>query len=94
MTICQIPGCTEHYACRLRAKGVQIGPAATPSKEKKGRLTPTAHRPDLARVEYDERPNGTKMPIFNPDGTPVRVRQAQEQSKKLDEFRRFINRAD
>lgn len=86
MTICQTPGCDEHYGCRLRSKGVQIGTLATPSKDKKGRLTPTAPRPDLARVVYDERPNGTKMPLLNPDGTPVRVRQAREQPGRIREF--------
>lgn len=87
--ICQTDDCSEHYACRLRAKGVQIGTLATPSKTKRGRLTPTAPRPDLGAVVYDERPNGTRMPILNPDGTPVRKSQAQQQERKLDEFRRL-----
>jgi len=89
VTICQVPGCSEHYGCGLRAKGVQIGTLATPSKQKQGRLTPTAPRPDLAAVTYDERPNGARMPILNPDGTPVRKSQALQQERKLDEFRRL-----
>lgn len=86
MTICQQPGCTEHYGCRLRAKGVQIGTLATPSRPKKGTLTPTASRPDLAKVVYDERPNGTKMPVLNPDGTVVRVGQARREPHRLKEL--------
>lgn len=87
--ICDIDDCDEHYACRLRAKGVQIGTLATPSKVKKGRLTPTAAQTHLGEVQYDERPNGTRMPILNPDGTPVRKGQARQQEKKLSEFRRL-----
>ena len=89
MTVCQVEGCTAHYGCRLRAKGVQIGTLATPSKPKKGRLTPTASRPDLGKVVYDERPNGTRMPILNPDGTPVRKGQAKREERKVEGFRRL-----
>lgn len=91
MSVCHEPDCTEHYACRLRSKGVQIGTLATPSKPKKGRLTPTAPRPDLAKPVYDERPGGIKMPILNPDGTPVRKAQAQRQERKVEEFRRQLH---
>lgn len=91
MSVCQIPGCDQHYACRMRTKGVQIGTLATPSKPKKGRLTPTAPRPDLAKPVYDERPNGLRMPILNPDGSPVRKAQAQRQERKLEGFRRQIH---
>ena len=91
MTICQVPGCDEHFACRLRAKGVNIGPAATPSRPYRNDhlRTITPPRPDLAKVVYDERPNGTKMPILNPDGSPVRVKQAREQASKLRELRQM-----
>lgn len=82
------PGTCDHYGCKLRQKGVQIGTLATPSKPKKGRLTPTAPRPDLGAVEYDDRGNGVKMPILNPDGSPVRKGQARQQERKLEEFRR------
>lgn len=93
MAICQVPDCDEHFACRLRGKGVQIGTLATPSKPKKGRLTPTAPQTHLAEVTYDERPNGTRMPILNPDGTPVRKAQARAEERKLTEFRRQLHQS-
>lgn len=83
MTICQIPGCDEHYGCRLRSKGVQIGTLATPSKEKKGTLTPTQRNPAWAKQVYDERPDGSKMPILKSDGTPLRVKEASEKPHLL-----------
>jgi hypothetical protein len=89
MTICQTPDCDEHYGCRLRSKGVQIGPAATPSKPRKGTLTPTKPDKSLAKVVYDERPNGTKMPILNPDGSVVRAKQAREQPDRLRKLRQL-----
>lgn len=89
MSICQVPDCTQHYGCRLRSKGVQIGTLATPSKPKKGRLTPTAPQTHLAEPQYDVRPDGSKMPILNPDGSPVRKAQAMREERKLTEFRRM-----
>ena len=91
MAVCQVAGCDEHYACRLKAKGIQVHPDALPNRPRKGRLTPTPPNTDLAKVEYDERPNGTRMPILNPDGSPVRKAQAQRQEQKLDEFRRQLH---
>lgn len=83
MTICQIPGCQEHYGCRLRDKGVQIGTLATPSKDKKGTLTPTTPNKAWAKCVYDERPDGSKMPILKEDGTPLRVKEASEKPHLL-----------
>lgn len=83
MTICQTPGCDEHYGCRLRSKGVQIGTLATPSKDKHGTLTPTAPKPEWAKCVYDERPDGSKMPILKSDGSPLRVKEAGEKASFL-----------
>ena len=71
----------------MRAKGLQVHPNATPTKARKGRLTPTAPRPDLGKVVYDERPTGAKMPILNSDGTPVRRGQVlREGDSRLKEL--------
>lgn len=94
MTICRVPDCTDHYGCRLRAKGVQIGTLATPSRPKRGRLTPTAPQTHLGEVQYDERPNGTRMPIINPDGSPVRKGQAKQQAAKVEGFRRQLQQSN
>ena len=87
--ICQIEGCSDHFACRLRSKGVQIGTLATPSRPKRGRLTPTAPETHLGEIQYDERPGGARMPILNPDGTPVRKGQAKRDERKVEGFRRL-----
>ena len=87
MTICRVPGCTEHYGCRLRAKGVQIGTLATPSKDKHGTLTPTKPNPAWSKPVYDERPDGSKMPILKQDGSPLRVKEAREKPHLLRELK-------
>jgi hypothetical protein len=38
---------------------------------------------------YDERPDGSKMPILNPDASPVRRKQAQEQSDRMDRLKKI-----
>jgi hypothetical protein len=82
MTICQIDGCEEHYGCRLRAKGVQVSPKATPSRhnKRKARVEPPSWNKGIV---YDDRPGGTKMPVLNPDMTPVRMKQGAEQRHKI-----------
>lgn len=87
MTICQVPECDEHYGCRLRSKGVQIGTLATPSKPKQGTLTPTPRHEAWSKPVYDERPNGFKMPILKSDGSPLRVKEASEKPHLLSRLR-------
>lgn len=87
MAICDIPDCEEHYGCRLRNKGLQISPAATPSRHnrRKDRVEPPSWNKGIL---YDERPGGTKMPVMNPDLTPVRMKQASEQRQKINKHLR------
>jgi len=87
MAICQIEGCEEHYGCRLRAKGVQVSPSATPSRHnrRKDRVEPPSWNKGIV---YDERPGGTKMPVLNPDMTPVRMKQGAEQRHKINDHLR------
>lgn len=68
---------------------MQIGTLATPSRPKKGRLTPTAPETHLGEVMYDERPGGVKMPILHPDGNPVRKGHDATRTGKVEEFRRY-----
>lgn len=88
------PGCQEHYGCRLRDKGIQVSPQATPTrhnrKPTKG-MQPPSHWADCV---YDERPDGSKMPVLNPDGTPVRHRQAQRESERIEQLKRFQHQSD
>lgn len=87
MPICQIEGCEEHYGCRLRSKGVQVSPSATPSRHnrRKDRVEPPSWN---KAIVYDERPGGTKMPVLNADMTPVRMKQGAEQRHKINDHLR------
>ena len=87
MPICPIPDCEEHYGCRLRNKGVQVSPAATPSRFK-GRKKPVEPPSWNKGILYDERHNGTKMPVLNPDMSPVRMKQAGEERHKINDHLR------
>lgn len=87
MAICDIQGCEEHYGCRLRNKGVQVSPSATPSRHNR--------RKDLVQppswnkgIVYDERPGGFKMPVLNEDMSPVRMKQGAEQRHKINDHLR------
>lgn len=87
MAICDIPNCEEHYGCRLRNKGIQVSPIATPTRHnrRKDRVEPPSYNKGIL---YDERPNGTKMPVLNADLSPVRMKQAGEQRHKINDHLR------
>lgn len=69
MSICAVPGCQDHFACRLRAKGVSVSPAATPTRVS-NRTQP--HRP-MAEPSWEKgkagehRPDGSFMPYLSFD---------------------------
>ena len=63
--------CGDCYACSLRAKGLQLSPAATPNRN-------STRRPVIRPMEapsweaggvYEERPGGHRMPILAPGST-------------------------
>ena len=86
------PGCVEHYACRLRGKGLQVSPRATPTKTLNWRPTPFEPPSINAKIIYDERPDGSKMPLMNPDKTVVRHKQYREHEHKIEAIcRNFAN---
>lgn len=87
MAICDIPGCEEHYGCRLRNKGIQLSPVATPTRHnrRKDRVEPPSWN---RAILYDERPGGYKMPVMNADLSPVRMKQASEQRRKINDHLR------
>lgn len=84
MTMCVVPGCEEHYGCRLRSKGVSVSPRVGEARTRNWKPTPDTPPAHYANILYDERPGGTKMPVLNPDGTPVRHRQAQREAGKIE----------
>lgn len=85
MTICHIPGCEEHYGCRLRNKGIQLSPRATPTATLNWK--PSVSQPSSIRgaIAYDERPGGIKVPYLHADGTPVRMGDVIDDRKGFDE---------
>jgi hypothetical protein len=87
MALCEIPNCEEHYGCRLKSKGLQVSPSATPSRHN-GRRKQVEPPSWNKGILYDERPNGTKMPVMNNDGSPVRMKQASEQRHKINDHLR------
>lgn len=48
-------------------------------------MTPPSH---YKNVLTEDRPGGFKMPVWNPDGSPVRMKQAVEQSSRIEDARR------
>ena len=85
--ICQVLGCEEHFACRLRAKGVQLSPQATPNR-RAVRRDPGPRQADPAwerGIVTEDRPGGFKMPLLEP-GTraPLHVKQYGEHRRDID----------
>jgi hypothetical protein len=89
---CTTPDCDEHYACRLRGKGLQVSPRATPSKTLNWKPTPAAPPTRNKQIMYDERPGGTKMPFLNADGSVLRQKQYDEHKHQIEaNIRRIRN---
>ena len=84
MTICQIPGCQEHYGCRLRAKGMQVSPRAQMTRTQNWRPSVSKPPSHWKNIVYSERPDGSKMPVLKPDGTVLRHKEYQEKKSKID----------
>lgn len=81
--ICQAPGCVEHYACSLRAKGVQLSPAATPSRLHLPRRQMAAPSWE-AGIVTETRPDGSRMPLLKPSGAPLGVKEYGERRREVD----------
>lgn len=73
------------YGCELRRKGLQVSPSATPNRHNR-RPTKRVEPPGVnARIIYDERPGGYKMPIITETGDPLRHKRYQEQKHKIND---------
>jgi hypothetical protein len=80
---CTIEGCTTHYGCRLRAKGLQVSPRAEMTKTQNWRPTPSVPPSRNKEIIYDERPGGVKVPLMKPDGTVVRRKYYDEHKHQI-----------
>lgn len=91
MAICSIPDCADHYACRMRAKGVRVSTEATPTR--------VANRPQPYRpmaepswekgVAGEHRPGGTFMPYLNENREEMGV---HEHASKRHEVQDAVHR--
>lgn len=83
MTICNVPGCTEHYGCSLRAKGLQVTPSSTPRRHNRRpfrKQEPPAYNKQIAG---DRRPDGSFMPYRDANMTVIGQKQFDERSREL-----------
>lgn len=94
MAICDIAGCTEHYGCRLRNKGIQLSPTATASRTLN--MVPTKVVPPAfnKQIMYDERPDGSKMPILKPNGDVLRRKEYGEKRAQIEANRKRIRQSN
>lgn len=86
--ICQIPGCVEHFACKLRAKNFALGPAIQTNRISNQRRTgPRTPDPAWERgVKGEVRPDGSFMPYLSPTtGAKLRVKEYGENRRQIDE---------
>lgn len=91
--MCYEVGCTVHYGCRLRSKGIQLSDAVTATRTKNTHRTFSVPPAINAQISYDERPGGTKMPLLKMDGTVLRHKEHRDNNAAIEANRRRI-RAD
>jgi hypothetical protein len=72
----------------MRDKTISLSPKLTPSRSLNMVPTPMEPPSHYKNILTEDRPGGFKMPVLNPDGSPVRHRQAQEQRTRFEEARR------
>lgn len=80
------PDCDcDTYGCRMRRKGLQVSPKATPSR--RNHIPPRRVEPPGVnkQIVYDERPGGFKMPIFTEKGDVLRHKRYSEQRHKIND---------
>jgi len=77
---CGDPDC---YGCQLRGKGIQLSNSVTPSRVKNMRPTPTPRSAENARVIYEDRPGGFKMPLLKSNGDPLRSKEFRENRRTI-----------
>lgn len=92
--MCSIPGCQEHYGCRLSSKGIQVSPTATPSRVRNP--VPVPHEPPSfnKQIMYEDRPGGTKIPLLNASGDVIRRKQYGENRHRYEAIRRQRHNAN
>jgi hypothetical protein len=91
--LCTDDNCDAHYACRLRAKGLQVSPRAQSTKTLNWKPTPSVPPSINKTIIYDERPGGYKMPVLKPDGDVLRWKEYTEKRHKVESHLRHAHSA-
>lgn len=94
MAVCDTEGCTEHYACRLRNKGIRVSAQATPTKTLNMVPTKVEGPSYNKQIIYDERPGGIKMPLLKPSGDVVRRKEWDENRVAIEANRKRIRQSN
>lgn len=83
------PDCDcDAYACRLRAKGVQVSAGAATST-RRGKPDSNARYNAWERGIFTvERPDGSRMPVLNEKGTAMRMKEASERRHEIEAMQR------
>ena len=69
----------DSYGARLRAKGVQVHPAATPNRHNRKPPGNNARYNGWERgLAVEHRPNGTVMPYLDGHGSEIGVKRMQD----------------
>lgn len=78
------------YACRLRAKGVQVSPQATPTSSNKSTTRPREHQYNSWEkgIATEKRAGGREMPILDREGQVIPIKKFTEQRHQYEENRR------
>lgn len=85
MAICDIPGCTAHYGCILRRKGLMLSSSASPTMRNNVRPRKTPDPSWEAGIAVDRRPGGTVMPLMDAGATRyIRTKEAGERRHEID----------
>ena len=85
--ICQVEGCTEHYGCRLRAKGISLSSAVTSTRTPRLPYRPPRQPSWEKGIEGQHRPDGSFMPVLNDKGNKMGVYEAQTNRKRIETMR-------
>jgi hypothetical protein len=83
VTMCDVPGCQEHYGCRLRHKGIMVDPRATPNRRNKkpGQGSNPAWERGLVT---ETRRDGSVMPVLAPGTTrPLGVKELADNRSSI-----------
>ena len=81
-TPCEDP---SHYACHLRAKGLQVSPRVLQTSTQNWRPSVSVPPSHWKNIAMQDRPGGGKSPILKADGTLMRHKEYQEKKAVVDE---------